>query len=477
MTKEVSVTLPVAHAQPGRSNYFGWLIVLAALSAGSWLAYTWNGMRGPLISIYFDESHGLKEGDALRVRGALVGTVEKVLLSDDLEGVDVTVRLFAHSTNVMREGSRFWIVRPELELGRWAGLETLVGARYIEGLPGEGETLSAFYGLNTAPVVARIESADLVLTLESKTASTANRGAPVFYRKFPVGKVLSVGPGSNATVVETTVHIPAAYAFLVCEKTVFWDSGGIEMSVGFASMSIRMGTVPTLVTGGISFATPEHGATGRLAKSGDRFQMAPKPKDDWEKWSPAIPIGVPLRDRIVSERWTLPIHSVALRWTERKTFEVDKEAKSFFTHFSRGLIGPADLFEHFDRSKARNALIEVGTRGTNELPRYKVLGDGLALLEVSADSTPVAASSIVELLDPTDCLVVRNASEPPIALTKREIRKIAHGWAISSSPVKWSEWHGASVVSLEGDIIGVLLACDQSGAKVALLAKHQALME
>ena len=35
------------------------------------------------------------------------------------------------------EGSRFWIVRPQVSLSRVAGLETVVGARYIGALPGK----------------------------------------------------------------------------------------------------------------------------------------------------------------------------------------------------------------------------------------------------------------------------------------------------------------------------------------------------
>ena len=138
-------SLPVADVRRRGSNgifglvqrsKFWWLTLLCVIVAA---VLTWfsTGTSGPEIVIHFDEGHGIKAGDALRHRGIDVGQVVSVDLNADLSGIDVRVRLSSAAAGLARDGSRFWIVRPQLSLTAVSGLDTALGAKYIAVDPGE----------------------------------------------------------------------------------------------------------------------------------------------------------------------------------------------------------------------------------------------------------------------------------------------------------------------------------------------------
>ena len=53
---------------------------------------------------------------------------------------------------VARDGSVFWIVRPEVGLGNVTGLGTIITGPHIEVSPGAGGPKSEFVGLERPPI-------------------------------------------------------------------------------------------------------------------------------------------------------------------------------------------------------------------------------------------------------------------------------------------------------------------------------------
>ena len=149
--------------RPARRPSPAWILPLAAILFAGWLGVRAWGDRGTTITVQFEQGHGLKVANAVRYRGISVGEVRAVRLVDKQSGVaatpmvEVELRLLEEASRVARGGSRFWIVRPQLGLNAVAGLETLIGPRYINVLPGEGPPQRRFIGLPDAPVVEVLE--------------------------------------------------------------------------------------------------------------------------------------------------------------------------------------------------------------------------------------------------------------------------------------------------------------------------------
>jgi len=117
-----------------------WIVPLAAAIAGGWLVFKYVRQMGPVISIQFSDGNEIKANQTtLQYRGARVGGVLSVKLTHDLEHVEVQARLDKSAESLARDGSVFWVVRPEVGAGGLHGLETIVSGPYIQVQPGSGK--------------------------------------------------------------------------------------------------------------------------------------------------------------------------------------------------------------------------------------------------------------------------------------------------------------------------------------------------
>ena len=122
-----------------------WIVPLLALAVGGWMVFREFKNRGPEIAIEFAQGSGMEpRKTTLEYQGVTVGVVTRVELKEDLSGVRVDVRLTKNAAALAREGSQFWVVRPEIGLSGIRGLDTLFSGARITVKPGRGAPASAF---------------------------------------------------------------------------------------------------------------------------------------------------------------------------------------------------------------------------------------------------------------------------------------------------------------------------------------------
>lgn len=258
------------------------VVVLVAVQA--------SRARGPRIEITFNDAAGLEPGADLVHRGIRVGVVRKVELTPDLSSVRVEAELAPHASELAREGTQFWIVRPEVSLHRVGGLETLLGPRYVAVRPGDSDAARArrFVGLERPPPAPG--SPGLSLTLRADRAGSLSPGSPIFYRGMRVGSVNAVRLASDGASVEVSGVVEAPYDRLVRTNSRFWLSGGVGVDFGlFRGLTVEAESLERLVEGSVSFATPSK--PGDRVGDGQAFELASQADEDWLKWSPSIPLG------------------------------------------------------------------------------------------------------------------------------------------------------------------------------------------
>jgi paraquat-inducible protein B len=283
---------PVAVVTRDRGSLWLWLLpVLALIATGAFAFDAWR-QRGPLITIEFAHGAGVVPGDPVMLRGVRVGEVRTVHMSRDLTHVNVEARLRKDAAALAAEGTRFWIVRPEISAGRVAGLDTIFGPRYLQCDPGTGKAASRFAGLDRPP--ANITNGGLEIIIEAAASGSLGIDSPVVYRGVRVGTVRDIALAPDARKVELSVVIDAPYRDLVRANSRFWNAGGIGLDWGLIrGFKVQAGSLETLVAGGIAFATPTK--LGEAVSPGQRFALADAPKDDWLEWSPDISIKASAR--------------------------------------------------------------------------------------------------------------------------------------------------------------------------------------
>ena len=264
-----------------------WVVPAVAAVLAGYLFYDRVRELGPTITIRFKDASGLRPGQTpIRYRGVAIGAVTDVELSEDQQHAVVRARLQRSAAPVAREGTVFWIVRPEVGIGNISGLGTVVTGPQIEALPGAGKAKSAFVGLETPPVA--LERKGLRIVLLSGHLGSLKFNSPVYYRGVEVGAVQDSSLSADATTVKVHVVIKRRYASLVRKGSKFWNASGVDMRVGlFRGLEINMESLRSLMAGGIAFATPDD-PNDEPAKDGAAFPLHDKPKGEWLGWTPKI---------------------------------------------------------------------------------------------------------------------------------------------------------------------------------------------
>src|SRR5215469_7463269 len=146
--------LPKAKIQKDALSWFFWTLPVAAALMCAWFLLHDFVFAGPTITINFQDAQGLQEQNSmLRFRGIKIGNVTALKLNRDRLTVAAKVKLDYSAKDIARQGSQFWIVRPQLRLGQVSGLQTIVSGSYIAVQPGNGARTNTFNGLAEAPVV------------------------------------------------------------------------------------------------------------------------------------------------------------------------------------------------------------------------------------------------------------------------------------------------------------------------------------
>jgi paraquat-inducible protein B len=263
-----------------------WLVPLAALVVAAVLAWQAVQQRGIAVTIDFQDGAGLRAGDPISYRGVHVGQVTRVRLDEALQGVVVEAELDKSAAGLAVEGTRFWIVQPQISLSKISGLETLLGPRYIAVAPGEGGAMADFVGRERSPEEEEIEHDGLRIVLEAARAGSLSVGAPVTYREIRVGAITGVRLAPNGQLVLVDAVIAPAHAHLVRDNTVFFNTSGASLDVGFTGVTVRAESLSTIVAGGVAFATPTK--AGEPVASGQHFALRSQVDDDWLEWSPDL---------------------------------------------------------------------------------------------------------------------------------------------------------------------------------------------
>lgn len=233
-----------------------WLLPLLAAIIAGWLVIKSYQEAGIMIEVQFDSAQGL-EADITQVmyRGLPTGKVKSLQLNDDLQSVTAIIEMAAETEDVLVQGARFWLVKPQVSLSGVRGLETLFSGYYIEFQPGTGDDTKKFVADNEPPPPLR-NQAGLYISLTADTAQSIYRGAKVFHRQIEVGEVIDFRLARDGKQIQVDLHVDQAYSHLINNRTRFWNASGITVNMDLPKIKVHFNSLASIIAGGISFYTP-----------------------------------------------------------------------------------------------------------------------------------------------------------------------------------------------------------------------------
>lgn len=252
-----------------------WTFCFASITAGAVLTYRWFHNRGPLITIKIDDASGLMPGQSkILFRGAQLGVIKTIKLDEESDNLVITARMDRQAEDFLGPDTKFWLVRPELDIDEISNLSAIATGNYIGILPSKGKFTSEFQAMQTEPVDQNAASG-LRIVLTSCNLSGISDDSAILYRGLEIGKVGKIDLSADRKLALVTVYIYPEYSDVVRTSSYFANVSGFHANISiFGSSGLSMDSLHTLVAGGITVKTPDLSAP--RVKDGARFKILTK---------------------------------------------------------------------------------------------------------------------------------------------------------------------------------------------------------
>lgn len=263
-------------AKPSRQTRLSpiWIVPIVAIIIGLWLVYDNYTSRGTLITLTMNNAEGIEAGNTLiRSRNVEIGLVQSVQLSEDLSHAVITARIQPQAESMLREDSRFWVVKPRIGREGISGLGTVLSGAYIQLEPGSSEEQRREFPVSDVPPVATAGMAGLNISLISQLGNSLRVGDPVSYQGYTVGRVEETSFDPESRTMHHQVFIEEPYAQLVTDSTRFWTSSAVDFRLDANGFRVNVESFEALLGGGVTFGVPEDLPMGRPVEPGAQFNL------------------------------------------------------------------------------------------------------------------------------------------------------------------------------------------------------------
>jgi len=221
-------TVPRATTRRSRRVSIIWIVPLAAVAIGGWLAWDTLSKEGPTIKISFESGEGLQAGQSqLKYKDIVFGTVKSLELASRQDACHHHRRDDPPGRAAADEGTLFWVVKPRLFAGNISGIETLLSGSYIGMLPAPkaGKSQRDFVGREDPPVLGAYVPGHTFL-LKSKRIGAVSVGSPIFFRDLNVGEVLGWDHRRNGGIRDDPRLRPGRPMTAMCTMDAFLERVG-----------------------------------------------------------------------------------------------------------------------------------------------------------------------------------------------------------------------------------------------------------
>ena len=254
---------------------FIWFVPVIAVCIAASLVYSVHFDKGPMITLILTSADGIEAGKtAIKARSVEIGKVKSISLASDLKSVIALVQMNEDTEYLLNEDTKFWIEKPRVDRKGVSGLSTILSGYYIELAPGSSTKLAnKFTVLDDPP--ANMNADGLVLSLVSKSNKKITVGDTVRFKGMDAGMVITADYDFNNHNLVYSIVINPPFNKIVTNQSRFWISSGISVTMGAEGFHINTDSLESIISGGISFDTPNLGKGYYLtrASSGQTYTL------------------------------------------------------------------------------------------------------------------------------------------------------------------------------------------------------------
>ncbi len=251
-----------------------WTLPIIALGICAWIIYTSYQNAGIPITVFFEDATGITPGKTQVIaRGVPIGTVTKIRPDLKNRRVKTVIKMDKSATDMLVEGTLFWIVRPEISAASVQGLDTLFSGSYIAIQPGTSTVeTSEFKGVDSAPPIPK-ETPGLHINLRAEELGSIQNGSEVYYRNVVIGSVTNHSFDQQNDSIIINLFIQSQYAHLVREGSRFCNASGITIQGKLTNLKVQVESLASLIKGGIVLHTPTELIDTKPVSNGHSFPL------------------------------------------------------------------------------------------------------------------------------------------------------------------------------------------------------------
>lgn len=205
------------------------------------------------LSISVDEQ--ISNNTRILYRGEEIGAIHEI--ENQGNQSKLHLGLLPEYETILREGTKFWLAKPNLSLSGATDTDALLGGPYITfNLDKENNALKTDFVLLTSPPAKPASASGLQLSLVTNSASVATAGSSVSYRGVVVGQVDNLTLDKEADKVRVNVTIDNEHMSLIQANTRFYNASGVTINGGLSDFVVKTESIDAILRGGISFYNP-----------------------------------------------------------------------------------------------------------------------------------------------------------------------------------------------------------------------------
>ena len=237
------------------------------------------------INLEFDNVDGLSKFSPIKYKGLVVGEVDQISLSKNLNKVNVRAFLYAKNKDLARKNSIFYIQKPILSINGVKNLETMIKGSYINIIKKDGELAKSFKAFSRVLKDYELKNG-LKIKIQSKDIGSITKGENIFYKNIVVGAVKSTKLSLDSKYVIIDAIIFDKYQRLLRTNSLFYKNSGLYAKISLSGFELKTKSIKKILEGGISFVTPNK--LGELVKENTLFKLNEKLEEEWLNYNPSI---------------------------------------------------------------------------------------------------------------------------------------------------------------------------------------------
>jgi paraquat-inducible protein B len=259
---------------PRWPSWLIWLVPIAALGFGGWLALRALSEHGPTVTINFKTAEGIEARKTkIRYKSVEVGEVKSIAIAEDRTGVVVTAQLTRAAADLLVQDTSFWVVRPRITGASVTGLGTLLAGSYIGMDVGKSKDRRRdFVGLEQ-PAIVTSDVPGKVFLLRGPDLGSVDVGSPIYFRHIQVGQVAAYELDPDGKGVTIKVFVNSPYDRHVTANTRFWHAEGIDIQLDGSGLKVNTQSVVSILIGGLAFEQLPNAPDAPAAAANTAFQL------------------------------------------------------------------------------------------------------------------------------------------------------------------------------------------------------------